>query len=105
MPSAPHVVNIRFRVALTKAELVAAFTPDAPEIAKLASLRWKLWTFNENDRAFMSVYLFDDGAAAQAFVRGPVVAGLYEDPHLSDVRVDAYEVLESLSRATRARLE
>lgn len=104
MASPPHVVNIRFRVAFTKTELVEAFTSDAPEIAKIPSLRWKVWTFHEAHREFMSVYLFDDAASAQGFAKGPIVASLYEDPHLSDVRVDVYEVLESLSRATRAPL-
>lgn len=104
MSKPPCIVAVRFRVAFHKAELVEAFTPDAPEIAKLPSLRWKIWSFDEGDRAFASVYLFDDMDSARAFVRGPVVAGLHEDPHLSDVRVETYEVLEGLSRATRAPL-
>lgn len=104
MSAIPHVVNIRFRVAFTKDELVRAFEPDAADIAKLPSLRWKMWTFNTREREFMSVYLFDDAASAQAFARGPIVAALHEDAHLSDVRVDMYEVLEGLSRTTRAPL-
>lgn len=102
MANPPCVVNVRFRVALTKKELVEAFTPDAADLAKLPSLRWKIWTFDERDREFMSVYLFDDAASAAAFARGPILAALHEDPHLSDVRIGVYEVLEGLSRVTRA---
>lgn len=105
MSDPPCIVAVRFRVTFNKQELLEAFAPDAPEIAKLPSLRWKIWTYNTEERAFASVYLFDDMDAASRFARGPVIAALHEDQHLSDVRVEVYEVLESLSRLTRAPLE
>lgn len=105
MPNPPCIVSVRFRVTFTKHEISDAFAADAPEIAKLPSLRWKIWSYNSDDRAFASVYLFEDMEAAWHFARGPVIAALQEDQHLSDLRVEVYEVLEHLSRVTRAPLE
>lgn len=102
---APAVVRVRFRVPFTRDELVEAFTPDALEIAKLPNLKWKIWTFDDADREFASVYLFDDRASADTFVKGDIIAGLYKDPNLSDVRVAVHDVLPSLSRATRAPID
>jgi hypothetical protein len=104
MSKPPHIVNVRFRVAFTKAELVEAFAQDAPGIANLPGLRWKIWTFNESNREFASVYLFDDAESATHFAVGPIIAALHQETHLSEIRVGVYEVLESLSRVTRAPL-
>ena len=104
MDKPPCILTVRFRVTFNKQEIIEAFAPDAPEIAKLPSLRWKIWSYNAEERAFASVYLFDDMDAATRFARGPVIAALHEDGHLSDVRVEIHEVLEGLSRVTRAPL-
>lgn len=103
--SAPAVVRVRFRVPFTRDELVEAFTPDALEIAKLPDLKWKIWTFDDANREFASVYLFDDRQSADAFVEGDIIAGLHKDPNLNDVRVEVHDVLPSLSRATRAPID
>jgi len=97
----PTLVNVQFRVALTKAELVQAFEPEAPKLAKYPHMRWKLWTLDERTREFSGVYLFDNERAAREYLDGPVVAALRADPHFSDVRANAYPVLEGLSRVTR----
>lgn len=102
--SAPALLNVRFRVAMTRPELVEAFMQDAPALAKLPDLRWKIWAFDDARREFASVYLFDDLAAARAFAAGDVIRGLQDDPNLADVRVEVHEVLEGLSAVTRAPL-
>lgn len=99
---APTIVNVRFRVTMTREELIEAFAADAPAIAELPGLRWKIWAFDDATREFASVYLFADRAAASDFVGGDVVRSLRADSQLSELRIEVHEVLESLGRMTRA---
>jgi hypothetical protein len=103
-PTHPTLVTVQFRVALSRQELVDAWTPEAPEIARIPGLEWKIWALDEPTRRYAGVYLFSSVASAQAFLAGPVPQALRQDPHLSDVTAQAHGVLESLSRATRAPL-
>lgn len=101
--NSPSIVTIRFRVPFTRAaEIEEAFAADAPSIAALPALRWKMWTFDETRREFQSVYLFESRGDAERFTKGPVVESLHEDPNLSEIEVRVHDVLSSLSRATRA---
>jgi hypothetical protein len=104
IPPSPtqSIVTVQFRVALTRGEVEKAFLPDAPRVAALPGLVWKVWSLDEETRSFAGVYLFGDHEAAQAFIAGPVVAALRREPHFSEVRAQAYGVLEGLSRITRA---
>ncbi|HVL47108.1 MAG TPA: YdhR family protein [Candidatus Thermoplasmatota archaeon] len=98
----PTIVTVRFRVTFSRRELEESFMPDAPAIAELPGMRWKIWAFEESIREFQSVYLFENPASADRFARGDIIEGLRKDPNLSDVQVSTHAVLESLSRVTRA---
>ena len=102
-PAAAMVV-VTLRMDRTKDELVAEWGPDAPEIAKLPGMRWKFWTFDEAERAYAGVYLFDSMSAAREFLAGPALQGVRDDPKAKGVEARAYEVLTDLSRQTRAPL-
>jgi hypothetical protein len=104
-PAAPTLVVVQMTVRLPKEDLVAAWAPDAPEIAKVPGMRWKFWSFDPASRAYAGVYLFESGTAAQEFLAGPVMDALRGDPNVEDVRAQHYEVLPSLSQVTRAPLE
>lgn len=103
--SPPAIVNVRFRVSFTRAELTEAFLQDAPAIAKLPALRWKIWAFDDGKREFASVYLFDDSESAKHFVDGEVISGLHSDPNLSEIRVEVHEIIERLTHVTRGPVE
>lgn len=96
------MVIVELHMDRTRSELLEAWAPDAPEIAKIPGMRWKFWTFDEPGRAYAGVYLFDTLASARAFLEGPVLDGVRQDPKVRDVRAHAYEVLADVSRQTRA---
>jgi hypothetical protein len=98
------MVVVDMRMERSKAELLGEWGPEAAEIAKIPGMRWKFWTFEEAEGAYAGVYLFESLAAARRFLEGPVMQGVRDDPKVRDVRARAYEVLEDVSRMTRAPL-
>src|SRR5947199_5429533 len=76
----------------------------APSIAGLPGLVWKIWTYNDAERAAGGVYLFDSEEHARAWGDGTVQAILNEEPGVSNVSVSFYDVDEQLSAITRAPL-
>lgn len=76
----------------------------ADSIAALPGLVWKVWTYNDAERAAGGVYLFDTEAHARAWGDGTVQAALSRMPGVSDVQTNYYDIDEKLSAITRAPL-
>jgi len=72
--------------------------PYARPIAALPGLRWKVWIIDEARTEAGGIYLFDDEAAMQAFLDGPIIAEMKGDPTLS---LKAFDVIEGLTTLTR----
>ena len=99
---APKIVQINFTFSGARAEYEQANLPWAEPIADVPGLRWKIWLMGEAQHAAGGLYLFDDDATAQAFLNGPSVAAVGNDPSLSDISVKQFDVIEELSAITRA---
>jgi hypothetical protein len=76
----------------------------APSIASLPGLLWKIWTYNDAERAAGGVYLFDSEEHARAWGDGTVQGLLSQEPGVSNVTVSYYDLDEQLSAITRAPL-
>jgi len=98
---APKILQINMTFSIPPAELRRAWLGEAKPIADTPGLRWKIWLMNEQRREAGGVYLFDDNAVAQAFLDGPVVAGLRNDPTLSNLSVKQFDVMEEHTTITR----
>jgi hypothetical protein len=96
-----RILEINFKFSVSPSEIAEAFAPLAGEIAKVDGLRWKVWSMNKSERAFGGIYLFDDEAAANAYLAGPIVAQLGQHPALSDITAKQFDVLEEPSAVTR----
>ncbi len=93
-------INLKFR-GLSAAELEQAWLPAAQPIADTPGLRWKIWLKNEAERAAGGIYLFDDEAAVQGFLTGPIVTAMGADPTVHDVNVRMFDVMEAHTAITR----
>jgi hypothetical protein len=96
-----RILQINFKFNISPAELMEGFAPLVEAIANVPGLRWKIWSLNEAAREFGGIYLFDDEAAANAYLAGPIVAQLGQHPALSEVTAKQFEVLEGPSAMTR----
>jgi hypothetical protein len=99
MPRVILQINLRFH--RLPADLPAAFAPAAAAIAAVPGLRWKTWLVNESTHEAGGHYLFDDDAAAQAYLDGPVIANMKHLPGLADHSIKRFHVLEELTTVTR----
>jgi hypothetical protein len=95
------VLQINFKFNVTPAELAEAFAPLAEPIAKVPGLRWKIWSLDEATGEFAGTYLFDDAGSVQAYLEGPIIAGLSKRPALSDISAKQFGVIDEFSAITR----
>lgn len=101
---AETILQINFKFDGSKAEYLQAFGEVAAPIAASPGLRWKVWTWIDDERVGGGIYLFDDATSAQAFLQGPIAAGLGQHPAVSDISVRQSEVLGDLTAITRGPL-
>jgi len=95
------VLQINFKFNVSPAELAEAFGPLAEPIAKVAGLRWKIWSLNEATSEFAGIYLFDDADAVQVYLDGPIIAEVAKHPALSDISIKQFGVIDEFSAITR----
>ena len=95
------ILQINYKFSISRIDLEQAFLPAAQPIADTPGLRWKIWLMHEADSEGGGIYLFDDEAAAQAFLSGPIIAGLRASPVVSDISVTLFDVTEAHTAITR----
>jgi hypothetical protein len=98
---ANHILQLNFKFSVTKAEYEQAVASMAADFAKVAGLRWKVWIVNEAESEAGGIYLFEDEASMQAFLAGPLAAGVSNHPAISDMNVKQFEVMADVTAITR----
>jgi len=94
-------VQIQFDLRCTPAEFRAHADHVAGAFAALPGLLSKVWIIDEERGRAGGVYLFADRLAATAYLEGPIVKGLRENPALAGVEVRLFDVIEGPSVITR----
>jgi hypothetical protein len=92
------ILQINYKLNAPRTEYEQENLPYAQPIADLPGLRWKVWIINETQSEAGGIYLFDDDAAVQAFMDGPIIAEMKGDPTLS---IKAFDVIGDLTDITR----
>ena len=95
------ILQINFKFNITPAELAEAFAPLAEQIAQVPGLRWKIWMLNAAESECGGIYLFDEAESVQAYLEGPIVTALGENPALSELSAKQFDVLDEFSAVTR----
>ncbi len=95
------ILQVNLKFSIPRADLEAAWLPVAQPIADVPGLLWKVWLMNEVEHEAGGIYLFESEAAAQAYLAGPIVAGLKASPVISDISAKLFDVLESHTAITR----
>lgn len=102
MPQQILQVNLKF--SIPRADLTDAWLNAAQTIADAPGLVWKVWLMNEAENEAGGIYLFENRAAAESYIGGPVVASLKSSPVVSNISAKLFDVLEEHSAVTRAPL-
>lgn len=96
------ILQINFTFSgISRSELEQAWLPEAQPISETPGLRWKVWLMNEEAHECGGVYLFDDEAAVQGFLNGPIVAATKDAPILSNASVKIFDMMAEHTAITR----
>ncbi len=96
----PKLLQVNYTFKGSRADYVAANLPWGQPFAEMPGLRWKIWLMNETAGEAGGIVLFDDDAARQAYIDGPV-AEAQSDPTISEITFKRFDVLDELSAVTR----
>lgn len=95
------ILQLNFRFSVTKAEYEDAVSPLADDFAAVPGLRWKIWLMNDEESEAGGLYVFDDESSLQAYLEGPLAAGVMSHPALSDFSAKQFDVMEGPTAITR----
>ena len=98
-------LQIEFEFTCTVDEYRHIAAQRAPILASVPGLVSKLWIVDPERRHAGGAYLFSDRAAANAYLEGPIVAGLRANPAFRNVSVRSFDVLSAPSAVTRGLQE
>lgn len=99
MSAAILQVNFKFSVPSSEYEQMAHSL--AAQFAAVPGLRWKVWTMNEAESEAGGVYLFEDDAAMQTYLAGPLAAAVAEHPALTGISAKQFAVMDDATAITR----
>jgi len=94
-------VNYRFQ-NVTAGEWAKRYTDATGEkFLSVDGLQWKIWLDGEANNVG-GIYLFASRAQAEAYLDGPIVAGMKANPNVTDLRFTLSDVRERMSAITHA---
>ena len=99
-----QILQVNMNYSIPRADLETAWLGAAQPIADTPGLVWKVWLMNEEKKEAGGIYLFESEEAANAYVSGPIVAGLKASPAVSNISAKMFSVLGDHSAITRAPL-
>lgn len=99
-----QILQVNFKFSVSRPEYEGLVSSLAQDFAKVPGCVWKIWLMNETEREAGGIYLFSDVPALEQFKASPLVAGVLKNPALSAFSIKQFDVLESVSRVTRAPL-
>ncbi len=102
---AARIVQLNFKFGVSAAEYAGAVKPMVEDFAAVPGLRWKVWLMNEKESEAGGIYLFDDQASIDAFLKSDLAQGVMNHPALSEFSAKQFDVMEDLTQVTRGPLK
>lgn len=98
------ILQVNHTFDIPPAEYEDAVSSFGEPIAAVEGLLWKVWLDMNESGESGGIYLFESREAVQAYLDGPIVQWLAQNPALRDIQVKLFPVLESPSLVTRGPL-
>jgi hypothetical protein len=97
-----HIQVITFKLdGIDDAAYQAHAEQHAPGFAALPGLRAKIWLANPQANTYGGIYTWDGVAAMRAYQGGQIFQGLRANPHMIDVAVRDFSVMDGPTKVTR----
>ncbi len=97
-----QILQINFKFNVSREQFEEAASSVAQAFAEVPGCHWKVWLMNEQESEGGGIYLFADEASVEEYKAGPLFAAVAGNPILSDFSIKQFEVLEQVSKVTRA---
>ena len=101
---AQQILQVNFKFNVPREQYENTVSPMAQDFANVPGCLWKVWLMNEKESEAGGLYLFVDEVSVEKFKGSPLVASVLGHPALSDFSIKQFEVLDKVSRVTRAPL-
>ena len=101
---AQQILQVNFKFNVEREQYENTVAPMAQDFAEVPGCLWKVWLMNDTEKEAGGIYLFADETSIETFKGSPLVAAVLSHPALSDFNIKQFEVLETVSRVTRAPL-
>jgi len=97
---AKRILQVNFKMNVPYANVLQANREPAKMIAQTPGLNWKIWLANEDTDEAGGLYLFDDEASAEAYLK--VRTPQWESsPAIGEIKVKQFDVVDELTEITR----
>lgn len=94
------ILQINFQFKVPASEYIGSVKPLASDIAAVPGMLWKVWIMNEAENEAGGIYWFSDGDSLNAYLEGPIVAGIASHPALENISVKIFDNISELSEVT-----
>jgi hypothetical protein len=98
---AGKILQINFKLNVSAQEYERTIAPLAEAFTAVDGLQWKIWLLNPSEGEAGGIYLFEDDAAVEAFLAGPLVAEIKRAPFLRELSAKRFDVMAEVTAATR----
>ena len=95
------ILQINFRFNAPRSELEEFLLQGAQPIADVKGLLWKVWILNEAEKSTGGIYLFEDDASVQAFLKG-MMAMQKNNP---DFEAKVFDILPEHTKIARGPVD
>ncbi len=95
------ILQINFKLNVPAAAYVSHCQTVVNAFTNLPGLLWKIWILNEEAGEAGGIYCFDNEDSLNAYLEGPIVAGLKQLPAVANVSAKRFDVVQDLTRITR----
>lgn len=102
------ILQVNFKFKIPRPELEKFFLEVAPRFGPsgdVKGLLWKIWLVNEAEKSSAGIYLFEDDASVETFLKGEIVAELKSNPAVSDVEAKVFDILPEPTKITRGPVD
>jgi dsDNA-binding SOS-regulon protein len=96
-----RVLQINFKYNISTAEFKRQMLDNAPRLAAVKGLKWKIWSMDEAKREASGYYLFENEEAMENYLNRVFLVGMGNNPTVSNIVVKKLEILEEPTAITR----
>jgi hypothetical protein len=96
-----RVLQINFKYNISTTEFKQQMLDNAPRLAAVKGLKWKIWSMDDAKREASGYYLFENEAAIDNYLDRVFFAGMRNNPTVSNIVVKKLEILEEPTAITR----